>query len=71
MEIILDYREKKLIETCFSLIQTNENFNKIILKNENLHIGDIVIKHNNEVKINLTYSIQNTGINDAIEIQFT
>ena len=25
----------------------------------------------NEVKINLTYSIQNTGINDAIEIQFT
>jgi ERCC4-type nuclease len=51
MEIILDYREKKLIETCFSLIQTNENFNKIILKNENLHIGDIVIKHNNEVKI--------------------
>jgi ERCC4-type nuclease len=51
MEIILDYREKKLIETCFSLIQTNENFNKIVLKNENLHIGDIVIKHNNEVKI--------------------
>lgn len=51
MEIILDYREKKLIETCFSLIQTNENFNKIILKNENLHIGDIVIKHNSEVKI--------------------
>ena len=26
---------------------------------------------NNEVTINLTYSIQNTGINDAIEIQFT
>jgi ERCC4-type nuclease len=51
MEIILDYREKKLIETCFSLIQTNENFNKIVLKNENLHIGDIIIKHNNEVKI--------------------
>jgi len=54
-------------------LQTNIE-NSLSLYFPNVVVEEFTIVPNedeNEVKINLTYSIQNTGINDAIEIQFT
>ena len=54
-------------------LQTNIE-NSLALYFPNVVVEEFTITPNedsNEVTINLTYSIQNTGINDAIEIQFT
>jgi phage baseplate assembly protein W len=54
-------------------LQTNIE-NSLALYFPNVVVEEFTVtpnEDNNEVKINLTYSIQNTGINDAIEIQFT
>jgi ERCC4-type nuclease len=46
MKVILDYREKDLIELCNSKL--NEEFKNINLSNENLPIGDVIIKDDND-----------------------
>lgn len=46
MKVILDYREKDLIELCNSKV--NEEFKNINLSNENLPIGDVIIKDDND-----------------------
>ena len=46
MKIIIDYREKDLIELCNSKL--NENFKNINIIHENLPIGDVIIKDDND-----------------------
>ena len=46
MKVILDYREKDLIELCNSKL--NEELKNIHLSNENLPIGDVIIKDDND-----------------------
>ena len=46
MKVILDYREKDLIDLCNSKL--NEEFKNINLSNENLPIGDVIIKDDND-----------------------
>ena len=46
MKVILDYREKDLIELCNSKL--NEDLKNIHLSSENLPIGDVIIKDDND-----------------------
>ena len=62
MEIILDMREKKLYTECFNLINANDKLNNIVLKSENLALGDAIIKYNKEEKI----IIERKSITDLI-----
>jgi ERCC4-type nuclease len=48
MKVILDYREKDLIQLCEKL---NENFKNIHLSNENLPVGDIIIKDDEDSEL--------------------
>ena len=54
MEVIIDNRETKIKEYYNEKIANDEVLDKIkyedIIKYENLDLGDIVIKYNNEVK---------------------
>ena len=54
MEVIIDNRETLIKEYYDNKINNNElinnNFYKNFIKNENLHLGDIMIKYNDEVK---------------------
>ena len=47
MEIIIDYREKKLIKLMKSQLELYE-YKNIEIKIENLPLGDIIVKKNNE-----------------------
>ena len=47
MEIIIDYREKKLIKLMKSQLELYE-YKNIEIKTENLPLGDIIVKKNNE-----------------------
>lgn len=46
MKIILDHRERELKLVCDSLIKSNENFKDIKIEIENLELGDMIIKDN-------------------------
>tara|TARA_B110000495_G_C23033038_1_gene615889 strand:- start:2276 stop:3064 length:789 start_codon:yes stop_codon:yes gene_type:complete len=54
MEIIIDNRETKIKEYYNNKIKKNEQLDKIkysdFIKFENLELGDIIIKYNNEIK---------------------
>lgn len=50
MEIIIDYREKKLIKIMKSQLEMYE-YKNIEIKVENLPLGDIIIKKNDEEKL--------------------
>ena len=49
MKIVIDYRESKLIRALNSLFEVNEKLKDIIILNENLQIGDIIIKDDNDI----------------------
>ena len=51
MKVILDYREKDLIQLCNSLQKNNNNFKNIQISNENLPIGDIIVKDDNDEEL--------------------
>ena len=53
MKLILDIRERELINICEELIKNNNSFKDIILEKENLELGDIIIrdKDNNDILI--------------------
>jgi len=44
MKLILDCREKKLIDICENLIKTEKTFKDVIMATKNLELGDIVIE---------------------------
>ena len=49
MLIVIDCRERSLIESCQKYLEKNEKLNnKIKIISENLHIGDIIIKDDND-----------------------
>ena len=44
MIVVIDYREKDLYKECLEVIKRQELSEKIIISNENLAIGDIIIR---------------------------
>jgi len=46
MEVIIDCREKELIDICKNLLSTEEKFKGIEIQTENLPLGDAIIKYN-------------------------
>jgi len=53
MKLILDIRERELINICEELIKNNNSFKDIIIEKENLELGDMIIrdKDNNDIII--------------------
>ena len=51
MRLILDCREKKLIDICTALIKSEECFKSIVMISKNLELGDIVIEGDDEKEI--------------------
>lgn len=53
MKLILDIRERELINICEELIKNNNSFKDIIIEKENLELGDIIIRNddNNDILI--------------------
>ena len=46
MKLILDIRERELINNCEELIKNNNSFKDIKIEKENLELGDIIIRDN-------------------------
>ena len=46
MKLILDIRERELINICEQLIKNNDSFKDITIEKENLELGDIIIRDN-------------------------
>jgi ERCC4-type nuclease len=44
MKLILDIRERELINICEDLIKNNTNFKDITIEKESLELGDIIIR---------------------------
>jgi ERCC4-type nuclease len=63
MKIVIDYRENKLIRALNSLFEVNEKLKDIIILNENLEIGDIIIKDDND---NIKIIIERKTIDDLL-----
>jgi len=63
MQIVIDNREKSLIESCEKLISITESFKKITFSIENLELGDILIKDDKEKDILI---IERKSISDLI-----
>ena len=63
MKLVLDNREKKLVEECNKLITSIDTFKNISVSIETLEIGDIIIKNDegNELVI-----IERKSISDLI-----
>ena len=53
MKLILDIRERELINICEEIIKNNNNFKDIIIEKESLELGDMIIrdKDNNDIII--------------------
>lgn len=51
MKLILDQREQKLYETCYSIILGKPNASSISLSKETLHLGDILIRTDDDKDI--------------------
>jgi ERCC4-type nuclease len=51
MKLIIDYRESSLINECENIIQNYDKFSDIVLKKENLLLGDICIKDDDNKEI--------------------
>lgn len=53
MKLILDIRERELINICEELIKNNNSFKDIVIEKESLDLGDIIIrdKDNNDILI--------------------
>lgn len=53
MKLILDIRERELINICEELIKNNNSFKDIAIEKESLELGDIIIrdKDNNDILI--------------------
>jgi len=62
MNLIIDIRERTLIDSCENLIQKNESFKDIKMKTQNLDVGDIIISdEKNDILI-----IERKAVNDLI-----
>ena len=62
MNLIIDIRERTLIDCCEDLIKKNESFKDIKMKTQNLDVGDIIISNEkNEVLI-----IERKAVSDLI-----
>lgn len=61
MKLFIDYRETKLIEACKILIEGSEKFKDIIILSENLLLGDIIIRDNDNIDLLI---IERKTIND-------
>lgn len=62
MNLIIDIRERTLIDCCENLIQKNESFKNIKIKTQNLDVGDIIISNEkNDILI-----IERKAVNDLI-----
>jgi crossover junction endonuclease MUS81 len=51
MKLVIDIRERNLIESCKSLIEKNITFKDIIIETQNLEVGDILIKNEKDIDI--------------------
>lgn len=63
MKIIIDYRESKLITATTNLINANEKLKDIPILNENLDIGDIIIKDKDD---NIKLIFERKSIDDLM-----
>jgi crossover junction endonuclease MUS81 len=62
MNLIIDIRERTLIDCCEDLIKKNESFKDIKMKTQNLDVGDIIISNEkNDVLI-----IERKAVSDLI-----
>ena len=51
MKLILDIRERELINICEELVKNNISFKDIIIEKETLELGDIIIRDKNNIDI--------------------